>query len=618
MSGLCLSLGLSQSAAPSSDIAPPPLPQLLELADGTVEIVTGPGLLTLTISGGTAYDGIYVIDPDALEAGPINLVAPAISGLAEPDGTLSVFPGLWVYNAPLGTPVISRQWLADGLPIPGATATGYTVAADDAGRVIGLRETALQGTVTAAAEAEGVAIPGVPVFLLIGQSNMLGRAAYDSLGGWPAGTGEWTSGGLIDRSGTTAPLGAAEAGSMGMALEFASRWIGAKGGEIIFIQTALGGTGFVDNRWNPGNDLYQNAVTLANACLAADPARRLAGIFFIQGGADSQSQAGADGYHDALFAMATGLRSAITGAAGVPLILSGTTTTNNPAYKWAGQVDSAQELLPQRMDRVAYVNTDGLTFIETPPLHWDAPSLRVVGGIFFDRLSAGVNAVANAGGGTPAVTAAAHQFTAVTSTSTAFTTAVTAAAGQDVYVVLAARGCGEITGVTLGGQPATEVYGQVDYNAALVANQSDGLFIYKVTAQTAMASPVVSVAHTLTGLRMGCATFVVSGAAVDRVKAETDFAVNNTLVTVTETFTTTKAALVIAAGMFSSGTLGWDSETLANVVASTGIDPGNLTNNWTVGYQSFGPGASVSAAARANCGSSAANFGSLFAALLIE
>jgi hypothetical protein len=621
MSGLCISIGLSKAEAVGPMAAPAqPMPQFLELAGGVVEIATGPDLLTLIISGGTPYDGTHVIHPADLDIGPVNLVLPAISGTAGVSETLTRFPGLWIYNPTLGIPTITNQWLADGLPISGATAASYTVAEGDAGKSLSLRETVSQGTAAPMADSQPIDIPsaGVPVFLLIGQSNMLGKATYDGLGPWPTGTFEWTSGGLVDRSGSTMQLGAADAGTMGMALEFATRWIAADGGEVIFIQAAIGGTGFVDNRWNPGADLYENAVALTNACLAADARHHLAGIFFVQGGKDSDTAAAADAYHDRLYAMVTGLRTDIAGATDVPLVLSGTTTTNNLSYKWSGQVDSAQELLFQRVDRVAHVNTDGLTFLDSPPLHWNAPALRTVGQRFFDTFRAGVNSTAKARTGAPAVVAVGHNFAAATGTATTIPTTVSAAAGQDVYVVLASRGNGEVTGVTIGGQAAIEVYGQVDYNLAVPANGLDGLFIFKVTAAAAMTNPAVGVQHMAAGVRIGCAAFVVSGASVDRVKAETDFAVNSTAITVTEVFTTDKTALVIAAGMFSSGTSGWDNETLANVVVSTGVDPANLTNNWTVSYQTLGAGDSVSAAARANCGTTATNYGSLFVALLIE
>jgi hypothetical protein len=59
-----------------------------------------------------------------------------------------------------GSPTYARQWLRDSADIPGATATSYTLAAADVGRMIGLRVIATNegGSVTALAEPVGPVI----------------------------------------------------------------------------------------------------------------------------------------------------------------------------------------------------------------------------------------------------------------------------------------------------------------------------------------------------------------------------------------------------------------------------------------------------------------------------
>lgn len=64
---------------------------------------------------------------------PLNTLAPSISG-AQPNGSLlTASPGTWTgYPAPTFT----YQWLANGVPIGGATASTYTTQAGEVGQTI--------------------------------------------------------------------------------------------------------------------------------------------------------------------------------------------------------------------------------------------------------------------------------------------------------------------------------------------------------------------------------------------------------------------------------------------------------------------------------------------------
>lgn len=75
---------------------------------------------------------------DAVSVSDLTVVtAPAISGQAKVDETLSVSSG--TYSASPDT--IQYQWMADGEDIPGATGTTYAVVAADAGKRISVRVT---------------------------------------------------------------------------------------------------------------------------------------------------------------------------------------------------------------------------------------------------------------------------------------------------------------------------------------------------------------------------------------------------------------------------------------------------------------------------------------------
>lgn len=77
----------------------------------------------------------------AVSAGtpPVNTVAPAITGTAQVGQTLTTTNGTWTGTA---TITFTRQWLAAGVPISGATALTYVPVAGDVGKVITCRVTA--------------------------------------------------------------------------------------------------------------------------------------------------------------------------------------------------------------------------------------------------------------------------------------------------------------------------------------------------------------------------------------------------------------------------------------------------------------------------------------------
>lgn len=66
-------------------------------------------------------------------APPTNSVAPAITGTAKVGQTLTSTTGTWAGRK---TPVLTRQWKAGGVNIPGATAATYVPVTGDIGKTI--------------------------------------------------------------------------------------------------------------------------------------------------------------------------------------------------------------------------------------------------------------------------------------------------------------------------------------------------------------------------------------------------------------------------------------------------------------------------------------------------
>lgn len=89
---------------------------------------------------------------------PINTVLPAITGTAQVGVTLTTTNGTWVGDA---TITYARQWRANGVAIPGATATTYQPVVADIGKYISCAVTATnlagQGTAYSASTAAVIA-----------------------------------------------------------------------------------------------------------------------------------------------------------------------------------------------------------------------------------------------------------------------------------------------------------------------------------------------------------------------------------------------------------------------------------------------------------------------------
>lgn len=106
--------------------------------------------VTATNSGGSAASGFSLTVRPSL---PAVVTAPALSGPGRIGVPLSVSPGTWK-----GAPGLAYQWLAGGVPIPGATGTSYTPVAADDRKDLAVRVTATNagGSVVVVTAATGV------------------------------------------------------------------------------------------------------------------------------------------------------------------------------------------------------------------------------------------------------------------------------------------------------------------------------------------------------------------------------------------------------------------------------------------------------------------------------
>lgn len=217
------------------------------------------------------------------------------------------------------------------------------------------------------------------VFLLIGQSNMVGRGPFDGGAGYPSGAYEYTRAGQIIPAAPPLDHEDAQAGQMGLALQNAIDFRAANpASEIIFVPRARGGSSLASGAWQVGGSRYNEAVSSANAALAASGGV-LAGIFDQHGEADSNLNN--TNFAAQKDAQLVGLRSEITGAANVPIVLGRMLPSWVAGAPIRQTIDGIIADTPNRLSGVAVADATGLTGVDE--VHFDAASLRTLGSRYF-------------------------------------------------------------------------------------------------------------------------------------------------------------------------------------------------------------------------------------------
>ncbi len=91
------------------------------------------------------------------------------------------------------------------------------------------------------------------------------------------------------------------------ALPFARRYLDGglleAGRELLILRCAVGGTGFLDNRWKPTDDLFLRMMEMIRTALELNPANRLVAFLWHQGETDALFHASYDTHHAHLTAL---------------------------------------------------------------------------------------------------------------------------------------------------------------------------------------------------------------------------------------------------------------------------------------------------------------------------
>lgn len=239
------------------------------------------------------------------------------------------------------------------------------------------------------------ALEGTFVIALMGQSNMVGRAPFDSGSTHPAGVLQLgrqapNTGSLIPASIPLEHIDPAS-GQMGLDISFSEGWMATQpGAELVLVPGADGGTSLSSGFWRKGGAGFEDSVQRINTLLAANPDLIFAGFLWHQG----ESDAGNASYQAQLDQMIADLRTDVIAAGPeTPFVLG------QLAPDWvAGSAprEAIQDIIsdtPSRVGHTAVVSSAGLGVL-ADGVHFDAASLRVLGSRYVTAL-----ALAGAGAG---------------------------------------------------------------------------------------------------------------------------------------------------------------------------------------------------------------------------
>lgn len=245
---------------------------------------------------------------------------------------------------------------------------------------------------------------GSDIVLLAGQSNMVGYGAYYNEGF------DLTDPRILQLMMTSKLQLATEPldhpnypyniGRVGPGLAFGREYLKdlPSNRNIILVPAAQGGTGFSDNRWNPGDDLFRDAVSRTRYALDLNPQGNcLVGILWSQGEVDAFNQVPEAEYKKALDTMITTMRQQLAGGTGTPTAIpfvlgqfSRDWTTDTPLPEQQAILNVINST-PARLPHTAIATTEGLTSNLTQGLslgsiHFDAASQRIYGKRFREAL----------------------------------------------------------------------------------------------------------------------------------------------------------------------------------------------------------------------------------------
>lgn len=231
--------------------------------------------------------------------------------------------------------------------------------------------------------------PSTAVFMLAGQSNMVGRK------GPIDPTLDATDPEILMLSGGELVVAAdpldhfdETADTVGPGLSFAKAYREANPQtRVVLVPAADGNTGFIQDNWRTGDPLYEAAVARVDQAmvlaLADDPGAVLGGILWLQGEDEVQATVYGDQYAAMVRGLIRDLRADIAAAGpDTPFVLSGMSPDWYPGETTGPEVQAALRETPQVIHRTGFADSDAAPALGGPagdPIHYIAESAREMG-----------------------------------------------------------------------------------------------------------------------------------------------------------------------------------------------------------------------------------------------
>lgn len=229
------------------------------------------------------------------------------------------------------------------------------------------------------------------------QSNMMqpGVNVSNDAVAWPSSAKIITPWGTLATPSGVLDGADGQTGYFLIAKHFAINFLAARPHDtIVFVTCVRGTSSFYNNRWNPGDDLYRNLVSLTRRVLFANPTFRLRVLLVQCGENDGQNSSPAATFRAALEAFVTGLRADLSQPE-LPMVFG--ELPNDFCSNAARQAIRDQVLdLPNTMPYVATASSRTPTVVgTTDATHFSAAACMAMGARHYAALAAAdANAVA--------------------------------------------------------------------------------------------------------------------------------------------------------------------------------------------------------------------------------
>jgi hypothetical protein len=159
-----------------------------------------------------------------------------------------------------------------------------------------------------------------------------------------------------------------------------------EGRTVLLLNMAVGGTGFKDNRWNPGDDLFARMIRTAHAVLSLHPDNRIVSVLWHQGETDAVLDSTYREYYDDLHDMIVSLRAFLS-LDGIPFIAGDFVPAWKEEAKSTDPIDevinAARQVLAD-LPVTGFVETDGLSSNLGDSIHFSRAANIELGQRYFD------------------------------------------------------------------------------------------------------------------------------------------------------------------------------------------------------------------------------------------